>query len=98
MASKSKWTSIQNWAAYSETDMSHFEKAARDLRGNFATRVGLKKDTQKTMKLFPLKQGFQTVCYKNVCMNMGRASVCLNIYRSYQLREVVKMSLLQDEI
>lgn len=63
--------------------MSHFEKAARDLRGNFATRLGLKKDTQKTMKLFPLKQGFQMVCYKNVCTNMGGASVCLNIYRSY---------------
>lgn len=63
--------------------MSHFEKAARDLKGKFATGVGLKKHTQKTMKLFPLKQGFQMAFCKNVCMNMGGVSVCLDIYRSY---------------
>lgn len=35
------------------------------------------------MKLSPVKQGFETVCCKNVCAHKGRVCVCLNTYRSY---------------
>lgn len=38
MANKSEWVGTQNCTACSETDMSHIEKAARDLEESFATR------------------------------------------------------------